>query len=488
MRRGRSITIYANDEFEFCKEYDKFHKSSNVFPSRNNILFEESEDNEQDQEEAVNVRRRGNYLSKTINFLKPEDEKTVFNNYGFNENLDNFKEDYNSDDENLVKSEDSKPECSNENGIQLLCVYLKNTISHPLSKNFNNNIFYKKKDYINSLSGNAIHDVNVQELLSNIIRENNVIKEPNEENDENNNDISVINDIKIEDKKNCINSPSIGSCQTRENSLKEFILKNMPTDCTIKIMVMSNSSYTKGRLLETFLEIKRPKSFKEKEDNDNLLKEETFKILKKQSNLFTKNVTLQYFDTTDKFLSNPISFVYFKLSTCFFIFIDATLHGALQYLDNILNILLQYNQYTENKTIVLFGVNLLFENDCTVDKLNLREYALENDMMFIPIKKEDFTIRNSAIFNLFNLILLKRIDNRISYGNSRKNSKEKSLLLIKTKLAQNIIESSEQKKFLYDLTKINAHNSLGFNKTKDLKDNITLYELNEESIKKYLLK
>ena len=106
---------------------------------------------------------------------------------------------------------------------------------------------------------------------------------------------------------------------------------------------------------------------------------------------------------------------------------------------------------------------MLFKEDCTIDDLNLREYARDKNMMFIPIKINDFDLKNSLVVNLLNLILIKGIDNNSSKTSLRKESKEKRLGKFKNKLTNKINDSS--KKNLYDITKMNIPSSLGYKKS-----------------------
>ena len=121
------------------------------------------------------------------------------------------------------------------------------------------------------------------------------------------------------------------------------------------------------------------------------------------------------------------------------------------------------NKYIVNKTCVLFGVNMLFKEDCTIDGDNLREYAIERNMMFIPIKINDFDLKNNLIINLLNLILIKGIDNKMSKESLRKESRERKLGGFKNKLTDRINHSS-QKNNMYDITKMNIPSSLGYKK------------------------
>ena len=67
---------------------------------------------------------------------------------------------------------------------------------------------------------------------------------------------------------------------------------------------------------------------------------------------------------------------------------------------------------------------MLFKEDCTIDGFNLREYASDKNMMFIPIKINELDLKNSLVVNLFNLILIKGIDNKMNKDSLRKESKD----------------------------------------------------------------
>ena len=121
------------------------------------------------------------------------------------------------------------------------------------------------------------------------------------------------------------------------------------------------------------------------------------------------------------------------------------------------------NKYIINKTVVIFGINMLFKEDCTIDGDNLREYSSEKDILFIPININNFDLKNTTIVNLLNLILIKGIDHKINVNPMRKGSKEKKLGGFKNKLTNKINDSSS-KKNLYDITKMDIPSSLGYKK------------------------
>ena len=79
--------------------------------------------------------------------------------------------------------------------------------------------------------------------------------------------------------------------------------------------------------------------------------------------------------------------------------------------------------------------------------------------MFIPFKINEFNMKNNLIINLFKLILIKGIDNKIlSRDSLRKGSKDKNLGTIQNKLKDKIKDSS-QKKDIYDISKMNIESS-----------------------------
>ena len=209
---------------------------------------------------------------------------------------------------------------------------------------------------------------------------------------------------------------------------------------------MSNNKSTKNSFINKFFGKKN-----NIEKNKDEFLDEPFEIKKKQIKLFNKNITLQIFDTSDEFHKNSISNIYYKTVSAFFIFIEASNHNSKSYLEFITE---KLNIFINNKTSVIFGVNMLFKEDCTIDGDNLREYAREKNMMFIPIKLNDFHLKNNLIINLMNLILIKGFDNKASRESLRKESKEKSLGGFKNKLT-NKINNSTQKRNVYDITKMN---------------------------------
>ena len=251
-----------------------------------------------------------------------------------------------------------------------------------------------------------------------------------------------------------------------ENSkdLKEFISQNVKSDCTLKIMIISNNDSTRNLYIKKFFSIKNGKEEENYEKNKNNYNDKIdFEIRKKQIKLFNRNITLQLFDTSDEFHNNSSSKIYYQVSNGFFIFIEATNHNVKKYLDNIF---LKLEKYLLEKTTIIFGVNMLFKKDCSIDGFNLREYASNKNCLYIPIKINDFTSQNSIIVNILNLILIKKIDNKKTY--IRKNSKEdKEMWGLKNNLTKKInclSTKNVDNQFIFDITKMDIPNTLGFKK------------------------
>ena len=249
-------------------------------------------------------------------------------------------------------------------------------------------------------------------------------------------------------------------------------------------MILSNNESTKNSFIETFFGIKKNKSLKDNEnDNENRINDEDdeededmpFEMRKKFIKLFNKNITLHIFDTSDEFHKNPFSSQYYKQVSAFFIFIEASKNNSKAYLDFITE---KLNKYILNKTCVIFGINMLFKEDCTIEGNNLREYASEKNLMYIPIKINDFNLKNDLISNLFKLILIKGIDNKTSRDSIRKGSREKNLGGIQNKLTDKIKDSS-QKKDKYDISKMNIESTLGYRKKYRIK-HINAFDIEDD--------
>ena len=428
MRRNRmrSYTIDAENEEDFINQYEKAKSRLSQ------IIFKKKEIQDtikEDEEDELSYQKKPK-LSFHLNDNDEEDSDLGANN---NDEDEDFLGAEYENEENFIKKENLE-----ERGIKILVNFLKTSVMGEIKNmdlNGNSLIFNKNKN-LSSLSGNAIYDLTIRELVDNILAEN--------------------------------DNEYIKSSEGNNNSLKDYIFQNIESDSNLKIMVMSNNKSTKN-------------SFMNKLIKKNITEEdEPFEIRKKQIKLFNKNICLQIFDTSDEFhkSSNIISSVYYKEVSAFFIFIESSNHNIQSYLEFILE---KINKYINNKTIVIFGVNMLFKKDCTIEGFNLREYANEKDILFIPINLSNFDIKNSIINNLLNLILIKGIDhkNNNEINSNRKGSRDRKLGGFKNKLTNKINNESNYKKNLYDITKMNVPSSLGYKKKYRIK-HINAFDIDED--------
>ena len=445
----RSYTIDAEDEEDFIKEYEKARKSR-----LSQLNFEEKEVQEgisEVEEEEISSPKK----NQKVSFYFNNGENDDYSGLGALNNSDEDEEDLlggkECTEDDIVKCyEESvfKKDNNEEKGIEILCYYLKNSVIGE-SKNMNNNneIIFNKNKNIRTMSGNAIYDLNIRDLVDNILAEND--NEYTKSNDGNN------------------------------NSLRDYIFQNIESDCTLKIMVMSNNKPTKNSFINKFFGINNDKDKNKKVEKEEIISE-PFEIRKKQIKLFNKNISLKIFDTTDEFHKNNISTIYYKTVSAFFIFIESSNHNVKSYLDFIYE---KINNYTINKTVVIFGINMLFKEDCTIDELNLRQYSKEKDYLYIPININNFDLKNTLIINLFNLILIKGIDHKIN-NNLRKGSKDRRLGGFKNKLKNKITDSSSKKKDIYDITKMNIPSCLGYKKKYRIK-HINAFDI-DDNFDKYI--
>jgi hypothetical protein len=451
--RNRYYTIDAQTEEEFIKEYDNMKKSR---LSEMNFKQKSKENNQpiEQEEEPSSPKKQKPFLNYG-NSDSEDDYLGVCRKSGLDEDEDALGQIY--EDDEILKGEESLIKNQNQNseekGLEMLCFYLKNSVKEMSKGKSGESIFFnnKNKNVVNALSGNAIYDLNIRDLVDNILTEND--NEYTKNNEGNN------------------------------NSLKDFIFQNIESDNNLKIMIMSNNDSTKNSFIETFFGIKKTKSLKDDKnsDNENNIEDPDddedmpFDMKKKIIKLFNKNITLHIFDTSDEFHKNSFSCEYYKKVSAFFIFIEASKYNTRAYLDFITE---KLNKYILNKTCVIFGVNMLFKEDCTIEGNNLREYASEKNLMFIPIKINDFNLKNDLISNLFKLILIKGIDNKTSRDSLRKGSRDKNLGGIQNKLTDKIKDSS-QKKDKYDLTKMNIESALGYKKKYRIK-HINAFDIEDD--------
>ena len=452
--RNRYYTIDAQNEEEFIKEYDNMKKSR---LSEMNFKQKSKEDNPpiEQEEESSSPRKQKPFLN-IGNSDSEDDYLGVCRKSGFDEDEDALGQIY--EDDEILKGEESLIKNQNQNseekGLEMLCYYLKNSVKEMSKGKSGESIFFnnKNKNVVNALSGNAIYDLNIRDLVDNILTEN--------------------------------DNEYIKSNEGNNNSLKDFIFQNIESDNNLKIMIMSNNESTKNSFIETFFGIKKNKSLRgDGNGNENRINDEDdeededmpFEMRKKFIKLFNKNITLHIFDTSDEFHKNPFSSQYYKQVSAFFIFIEASKNNSKAYLDFITE---KLNKYILNKTCVIFGINMLFKEDCTIEGNNLREYASEKNLMYIPIKINDFNLKNDLISNLFKLILIKGIDNKTSRDSIRKGSREKNLGGIQNKLTDKIKDSS-QKKDKYDISKMNIESTLGYRKKYRIK-HINAFDIEDD--------
>ena len=424
MRRNRmrSFAIDAENEEDYIQQYNKSksHLSEQFF---------EKKENQEENDISYQKKKKSSFILadsdeedySDLGAVDLENDEELLLRYNENDGYDN-------DEKNVV----IRKENNDEKGIEILVTFLKSTIVGEL-KNMNSNcntLIFNKNKNIKSMSNNAIYDLNIWELIDNILLEN--------------------------------NNEYIKSQEGNNNSLRDFIFQNIESDSILKIMIMSNSKNTKRSFINKFFEIKSDNF-----ENEEL--DEPFEIRKKQIKLFNKNISLQIFDTSDEFhnYSNLISSVYYQIVSAFFIFIESSSHNVKKYLDFIFE---KISKYIKNKTVVIFGINMLFKKECTIDGDNLKEYSKEKDALYIPININNFDMKNSVINNLFNLILIKGIDNKININNKRKSSQDKKLGGLKNKLKDKINDESNNKKNLYDITKIDVPSCLGYKKKYRMKE------------------
>ena len=439
MRRNRmrSMTIDAENEEDFIRQYDKAKNNSSkqiLYKKENKENIDKDEDDEltdnKKPKESFNVKEIDEDEYSDLGAINNDDEEELLGNEYENDDVLKYGEDY------IIKKENN-----DEKGIEVLVAYLKSTIMGEL-KNIalkGNTLIFNKNSNIMSMSGNAIYDLNFREIIENILSEN--------------------------------DNEYIKSNDSNNNTLRDYIFQNIESDSTLKIMLMSNNKTTKYSFMNKF--------FCTKEDEENI--DEAFIIRKKQIKLFNKIINLKIFDTSDEFhiKSKTIPAIYYEIVSAFFIFVEFTNHNIRKYLDFIFE---KINNYTINKTVVIFGINMLFKNDCTIDGDNLREYANEKDIIFIPMSINNFNMKNSIINNLLNLILIKRMDHKININSIRKDSKDRKLSNIKDNLKDRInCESSKNN--IYDITKMNVHSSLGYKKRYRIK-HINAFDLDDEYDKK----
>ena len=172
-QRNRYYTIDAENEEEYIKELDNIKKSrlsQLAFEDKN----KEDKIQEIDDEDDLSPRKSKN----SYNYDTYEDGE--YSALGRLKDLDDDEDNLGVqelEDEDIIKeSEDSiiKKDNNEERGLEILCNYLKNSVTEQSKGKIYTNsesIFYKNKN-IGYLSNNAIYDLNIRDLVDNILTEN----------------------------------------------------------------------------------------------------------------------------------------------------------------------------------------------------------------------------------------------------------------------------------------------------------------------------
>ena len=163
--RQRSSTIDA----ESIDEYLNYEKSKSRLSQ---IIFKNKEIKEiiKEEEEENLDSQRTSKLSFHLNNLENDDDDDESDLGAYN----------NEDDEELIRNEFDKEDLNIKNGkieeagIDILVNFLKTSISSQLKNTSLNGstIIFNKNKNIMSMSGNAIYDLNIRELIDNILAEN----------------------------------------------------------------------------------------------------------------------------------------------------------------------------------------------------------------------------------------------------------------------------------------------------------------------------
>ena len=126
----------------------------------------------------------------------------------------------------VIQKENITKDNTGDKGIEILVSYLKTSIMGEI-KNMDldrNTIIFNRNKNIMSMSGNAIYDLNIRELVENILAED--------------------------------GNEYIKSSEGNNNSLRDFIFQNIQSDSTLKIMVLSNNKNTKKSFMNKFFDVK----------------------------------------------------------------------------------------------------------------------------------------------------------------------------------------------------------------------------------------
>ena len=209
----RSITIDAENEEDFNQEFDRTRKSRlsklNFYSEDNNKLLEDNEEDNVSPDKSRKSSFQKDFDSHELDeyeglgTFKDEEENDYSDGLGANS----------SENDKLIREESeilNNTENTEEKGIELLGLYFKNSViaqsNKSISSNENEKIFYRNKNPLRVLSGNAIYDLNFRELVDNIMNEN--------ENENGNDNIKMNENNEL-------------GVNTEQNSLKEFICQNI---------------------------------------------------------------------------------------------------------------------------------------------------------------------------------------------------------------------------------------------------------------------
>ena len=172
--RNRYYTIDAENEEEFIKEYENMRKSR--LSEKNFEQNSNENEGENDQEEESLSPKKQKPFFNFGNSDSEDDYLGLGRKPGLDEDEDNLGQMYEDDeilkgDESLIKNQNQNTE---EKGIEMLCYYLKNSVKEMSKGKEGESIFFnnKNKNVVNSLSGNAIYDLNIRDLVDNILTEN----------------------------------------------------------------------------------------------------------------------------------------------------------------------------------------------------------------------------------------------------------------------------------------------------------------------------
>ena len=181
MRRARNrfFTIDAQNEEEFIKEYENMKKSrlSEMNFQKNSAY--NADEVIGSEEDLLSSKKPGFKLTNS-------DSDDGYEGLGaggglgvgggIDEDEDNLDQIY--EDDEILRGEEgmiaNQKQNIEEKGLEMLCLYLKNSVKEMSKDKSGESIFFnnKNKNVMNALSGNAIYDLNIRDLVDNILTEN----------------------------------------------------------------------------------------------------------------------------------------------------------------------------------------------------------------------------------------------------------------------------------------------------------------------------